>query len=453
VIERGGAASETDENILDEDSAELLATTEPVSPSEAALARHRESLRRPRLVYASVVSVVVVALLVVVTVAWSRGEVANTALHTVPKTQAPASLAIAAPTPSPQVAWRTGDRSAIGVPQWGGTVVVWSKHTVRGLDARTGRQTWSYARSNRTVCTAAQAGGTTVAIYQVNGNCDEVTAVDSQTGTRRWTRTLDMDGLPVYGQPTYQVLSFTVMVTTPSVIYAIDPVSGYNRWTFRMQGCTINRAVLGSTGALISQFCAKPECGKLTFCGRGAQVLLRDGIAGSDDKSDTNPDKLKWNSIGDTDLPVSADAVVSTLDPTTRTLNTLNPGSGKSAGAVALAPFPTATDPIVATAASGTEVIWLGGVVYAVRTGSPAPIWAAKAPSPPTVASTTGEDSPDLSTARVTLPTATGIRLLDGNDGHTAQSFPVTPPAPGSLVYSLGTGFLVAGPDGTVAYR
>lgn len=453
-LDTGPDRTDADETGADEAAAgDGAASAAPLSPSDAALARYRRSMRRPRLIYVSVVSFVVVALLVVVAVAWSRGEIANTTLRTVPKAQAPASLAIAAPTPTPQVAWRTSDHSAIGVPQWGGTVVVWSKHTVRGLDARTGRQTWSYTRSNRTVCTAAQAGGTTVAIYQLNGNCDEVTAVDSQTGTRRWTRTLDMDGLPVYGQPTYQVLSFTVMVTTPSVIYAIDPVSGYNRWTFRMQGCTISHAVLGSTGALISQFCDKPDCGKLKFCGKGPQVLLRDGIAAADDKSDTNPDKIKWNTIGDTALPVSADALVSTLDPTTRTLDTLDPATGKSAGTVALSPYPSSVDPVVAVGASGTEVIWLGGVIYAVRSGSAAPVWAARSASPPTVVSTTGEDSPDLATARITVPAATGIRLLDGNSGRTAQSFTVTPPAAGSLVYSLGTGFLVAGDTGTVAYR
>jgi outer membrane protein assembly factor BamB len=426
-------------------------TVEEVDDSTAALTRYARSMHRQRLIYLGVVALVVVALAVGVSIAWSHGEVANTTLHTVPK--APSSLAIGSPTQSPQVAWRTSDRAAIGTPQRGGTVVVYSNRTVRGVDARTGAQTWSYTRTNRTVCSAAQIAGTTIAIYELHGNCDEVTALDSGTGTRKWTRTLDFDGQPLNGHPTYQMLSYTLMITSPSVIYALDPSSGYNRWTYSRYGCTIEHAALGSEGALISQNCTNPKCGKLKFCGRGPQLLMRNGIDGTDDKSETNPDRIKWNVLGDTDIPVSADALVSALNTTTRSLDVLDPKTGKPRGPVTISPAPPALSPITAVSASGNEVIWIGGVAYAVRPNATTPDWSAATPGPPTVVSTTGEDNPTLPTARVTVPSSDGIRILDGNTGQTAQSFAVPPPEPGSLVYPLGNGFLVAAPSATVAYK
>lgn len=426
-------------------------TIERDSGSRAALARYSKTVRRQRLVYFGIVTVVILALAIGVGIAYSRGEVANTTLHTAAK--APPTLAVQTPTQSPQVAWRTADSSAIGVPQWNGTVVVFSQHTVRGLDARTGMQTWSYTRSNRTVCTAAQTSGVTVAIYAVHGNCDEVTALDSNDGTRRWSRTLDMDGMPLDGHPSYQVLPSTVVIMSPAVIYAIDPGSGFNRWTYSHFGCTIENVALGTDGALISQNCTKPRCGKLKFCGRGKQLLLRDGSLGNDDKSETNPDRIKWNLMGDTDIPVSADSLIAAINTTTRTLDILDARKGTSRGTVALDPAPSSFERITALSASGTEVIWVDGVAYAVRPDRDAPDWSTPTPGPPTVVSTTGEDNPSLPTARITVPTGDGIRLLDGNDGQTAQSFAVPAPPVESLVYPLGTGFLVSAPGATVAYR
>jgi hypothetical protein len=110
-------------------------------------------------------------------------------------------------------------------------------------------------------------------------------------------------------------------------------------------------------------------------------------------------------------------------------------------------------EPITAISASGSEVIWVGGVTYAVHQDRAVVDWGTPTPGPPTVVSTTGEDNPSLPTARVTVPTADGIRILDGNNGQTAQSFTVPAPPPGSSVYPLGNGFLVAARSGTVAYQ
>ena len=65
-------------------------------------------------------------------------------------------------------------------------------------------------------------------------------------------------------------------------------LTGYDRWEYHRYGCTIEHVVQGTTGVLISQDCHHVICpdatGARKFCGNGQQLLLRDGIAGSDSK-------------------------------------------------------------------------------------------------------------------------------------------------------------------------
>ncbi|MEO9138245.1 MAG: PQQ-binding-like beta-propeller repeat protein [Jatrophihabitans sp.] len=430
-------------------------TGTPTTESDHALARYAATLRRPRIVYFSIVAVIVVALGVAVAVAYSRGEANNSVLRTI--ASAPASLPAAAPAANPLELWRTGDRAAIGAPQVGGTVVVWGRHTVRGLDARTGKQTWAYTRSNRFVCTAAQLDGITVAVFELDGNCDQATALDSGTGARKWDRTFDFDGLPLYGRPTFQTYAVggydTLLLVTPGVIYAVDPSSGYNRWTYSHFGCAITGAAVGTGGVLIAQNCSKPRCGgQLKYCGKGPQLLLRNGFDPRDDKSQDNPDRITWNRIGTSAVPVSADGLISAVDLNDKALLQLDAKTGSTVARTPLATVPTSTTQVSATSASDAELIWLVGTLYAIRGGSPAPVWTAVTPGPPSVLANDGpSQTPALDTARITVPSSSGITLLDGNTGQPGQSFTLAAPASGSTVYPLGTGFLIAGPDATVA--
>ena len=427
-------------------------TETPVSPSDAALARYRSSMRRGRGLYYGIVAVIVVALGVVAAVGWSRSEVAHVRLHTV--APAPSTLPVAAPASTPQPAWKTADRAALGAPQWGGTVVTYSGHTVGGRDARTGRATWTYTRTDRTVCTAAQLNGTTIAVFAVHGNCDELTALDSGTGHRRWTRTLDMDGMPVDGRPSWTVTPFTLLATTPDVVYAIDPVTGFNRWTYDRFGCRIGGVALGTQGALISQTCsAEVRCTGVKFCGRGPQLLLRDGSAGRDDNDKANPDQIKWNRIGNASRPASADQVLSAVEPGGRSLALLAAKDGRTTASVPLSPAAGGAAAIGAVPASDAVLVWVAGRVYALRGDATTPVWTAATAAPPTVVTTTDDDPPPLATARITVPTAGGVAILDGNDGRVAQRYAVTAPGSGAQVYPLGSGFLIAGRSGITAYR
>ena len=417
---------------------------------DPAIRRYSSRMRRARVVYFSVVLAIVVLVGAGVAVAWSNSEIAHVSMHTVGS--GPPPLPIAAASRQLRRVWRTPDRTAIGDPQWHGTVVTYSPHTVRGRNARTGRRTWSYTRTDRSVCTAVQTVGITVAVYAKDGNCDELTALDSNTGAIKWTRTLDEDGKPINGTPTYQVQSDTVLISSHQVIYAIDPSSGIDRWTWYHYGCAIHHVVLGSAGALISQTCTQAQnCSGHKMCGPGNQLLLRDGVAGYDQNSTRNPDQVIWNRFGNTDIPVSADSLISAVNPATRALQTFTDKHGRTAGSVALTPPPPALTPVTANTTISGEIVWIGGRIYAIANRSQR--WTARADAPPTVVPPSGTQIPQDATARITAPRNGRVVAFSGRTGRVIRRFSVRAGGRGWSARPLGAGLLVSSRSATAAYR
>jgi PQQ-like domain len=435
------------------EKAQTGTTTVAKTDTQVALERYGRRMRRSRAIYFAVIAVVVLALGITVGIAWSHGEAAHTSLHSAPS-PAP-SVALRVPSPTLRQLWRNGERTAIGTPYWGGTVVSSTADSVRGRDAATGRLTWSYTRTDRTVCQAIQVLGVTLAVFELHGNCDQVTALDSGTGERRWTRTLDKDGHPLDGHPSYSLTQFTVVFTTPSVSYAIDPNSGLDRWVYQPPGCTIRGAVIGAAGALISQSCTKPNCTGLKFCGAGAQLLLRDASLGrSDDAKDSaNPDRIKWDLIGTSAVPASADKVIAAVDPAAGELRLFDEAKGTPLESVALQGTPITAEGIAALATDRAELFWISGTTYSIAlTG--ALLWTAPTQTPPTVTLLSGTQgsTPDLSQSSISVAGPSGIELLDPGSGTTIRTFTLTPPPRATLVYPFGSGFVLCGAATTV-YR
>ena len=428
-----------------------MTTTRPgVDP---VVARYAARMRRSRVRYAAVLTVVVIALVAFAAVVVSRGEAAHATLRTTG--HPPSPVRFATPSPVQQLAWRSTDRLASGVPLVGGTVATYSAHTVGGRAAVSGRQTWTYTRTDRTVCTAVQIGGATIAFFAVHGNCDEVTALDTRTGQRRWTRTLDKDGMPVNGRPTLRWDNDTLLVTSPSVIYAIAVSDGQDRWTYTRQGCTIASAVLGSAGALFSQSCTKPQCTSRRFCRSGVQLVLR---AGTDDSGKPNADRFRWLDAANADIPVSAGAVIAAANPYRHTLELFAASGGAVLGSVPLAAGSSlATSQPMTT--DTADVAWFGGRVYALPPGRTTVLWTAATAAPPTVIDPAGNSSATLSTARITEPVAGGVAVLDGDTGAVRMRIPVPnagttgPVTASSVALPIGTGFVVAGRSGMVVSR
>ena len=434
---------------VDEPSMEGSAATTaaPPTPSAAALASYQRTLRPWRIAYAVAITVVVIIGLVVVKIAYNHGEISHTKLVTA--ASAAPSVALATPSASLAQAWASTDHAAIGAPYWGGTVITYGEHAVVGRDSSTGAVRWSYRRDDRTVCQAIQLAGVTIAVFELHGNCDELTALDSGTGVRKWTRTLDKDGHPLNGQPSYTAAMLaggnTAMFVTKDVIYAVDPGGGLDRWVFAEKGCTINGAVLGSSGALISQTCSSAaDCQTpREFCGLGPQLLLRDGYTGDKGDDPKNPDQIKWNLFNNSLLPVSADSVISGALVGGSTLNVFGVDKGK-----VVARLPLASPADAATTATGTasaELIRTGGITYALQPTATAFTWRVRTAAPVAVTSTDQASPPDLPNAIVTVSGPGGITVLDSSTGKARTRYPLANVPDGALAYPFGSGFVIAG--------
>lgn len=442
-------------------SAGPVGEQDPPRPrSETALADYTARMRRARLRYAAAICAVLVAIAVVVAVAWSHGEAAHTILRTAP-TPAP-SVPLRTPAATVTAAWSSTDHTAIGTPYWGGTVITYSAHTVSGRNARTGATTWSYRRSDRTVCQAIQTAGVTVAIYRIKGDCQEVTALDSGTGHRLWTRTLFENGYPIVGNPAYQVTPNSIMMTTPSVIYLINataggPDPGDDIWMFAQTGCTIHGAVFGTAGALISQTCVNPNCSGLKYCHAGPQLLLRDPSAAYSDSGDqkSNPDRILWNLAGNTDVPVSAGSDISAYAPGGHALHVFSKQKGTPVRSLHLQPPPATVSSSTVSTVDTTDrmLVWSAGIAYSIGNQPPVSVqWSARTSGPLTVTATDHGQPPDVTNAIVAAPVARGVGLLDPDTGTPRRVVSIPDVAAGDAAYPLGAGFLIAGAS-TRVYR
>ena len=388
-----------------------------------ALAAYTARMRRQRRWYLGVVAALVAGVLVLVSVVMSTSEIAHAHLHTT--AAPPSAIPPSAPAPAQTVAWTTPDTPALGQPVWSGTVVTYSAHTVTGRDGSTGAATWTYTRTDATICQVAQIQGKTMAFYSRNADCDEIDAFDTRTGARAWSRTLFSNGLRIVGHPSYQVSQLTVLLVTDSLVQAIDPSTGYDRWHFAQPaGCHTDGAALGTTGVLIGQ-----------RCGDGDWVLLRDGYAGDDATTST-----KWRVHGPRAEPVAVSDLIGALDVSTGSLLTYDPAKGTAGPVVRLTPRPTSADGLTTVPTTGANLIFIDGICYSVGSASAAQLWSQPLTGPPTLADST-----------LVGPTAEGVRALDPATGAAVGNYHVPGLRPGGTVYPLGSGFVLGPGQGAAA--
>ena len=400
----------------------------PVDPSAVALAGYRARMRPKTRVYIAVLALITVAIIVLVQVVLRTGEIGNATLH-------PAKTALPGPTGTTTSAtlteaWHSTDATATGIPYDTGTVVTYDRHTVTGRNYATGAAVWTYTRSDVSTCNVFQEFGIAVAIYtDRDGYCDEADAFDTSTGARKWERTLDSNGNTVNGPVVMTATQYTLMIVDPNYIQAVDPVSAIDRWTFiDPPGCTNTSAVQGSVGVLISQ-----------HCGNGNHLILRDAYA-SDDND--NKAKADWNVLSDA-IPVSADGLITALDPSTGQLMVYSSTDGTAQDSQILTPLPVTTQaPAITNAVTSVgEVVTINSTSYALATATGAQLWTLAGAS-----RLTTQDTDPL------VINGQGITEIDPSTGRSIASFAISPPPTGSVAYKLGTGFVVAGSSTTV-YR
>ena len=373
--------------------------------------------------YAAVLAVLLLAVVVAVRVAYARGELTHVSGHTAAP---PAPLPAGSTADALALAWRTEDRPAGGTPVQDGIVVTHDSHGVHGLDARTGKLRWHYTRSDQTICSVLQQDASTIAIYNRHGNCDQVTGLVTATGAVKWQRTLTDNGITEAASAPNVVLT----VARYSV-HVIDNAGGLDRWDWvAPDRCSVDRALAGSQGVLIS-----------TTCGSKHRLVLR-GLTS---------DELKWSvDVPQAMVPVAASAFVGALDPTTGELHSYSVDKGADTVSGRLASpaelrEPLAALPRAATAVDGVnaenqtlEVLWLGRLYSFVKVGTAR--WSAAA-GPATVV------GPDVLAAAGD----SAVRRYSGATGEVQAVVELAPAVPGAFrAYPVGNGLLLAGADARI---
>ena len=156
----------------------------------------------------------VVVVVVVAAVLWLTSDIRATDADTGADASTPPTAGTV-PT-GLEAAWSQPTDAGLGaIASPYGVVVTTDQHTVTGWDAVTGQRRWSYGRSNLPLCAAgsgdtdaegAKVGGKVrgiVTIYEKNGLCSQIQALDPVTGERTYARTSpgQTGGSLVFGGP------------------------------------------------------------------------------------------------------------------------------------------------------------------------------------------------------------------------------------------------------------
>jgi hypothetical protein len=400
------------------------------TPAHPALLAYQVRTTPAMRIYAAILAITVLAAWLAVRAAYAHGELVHVSAGTA---AAPAAIAPGSTADSLELKWRTADRPASGTPVDNGVVVTYDSHSVRGRDARTGKVRWFYTRSDQTICSVLQQDASTIAIYNRHGNCDEVTGFVTATGATKWLRTM-MDN----GQTEAASAPNVVLTVARYSVHVIDNAGGLDRWNWvAPDRCSVDRALAGSQGVLIS-----------TTCGSQHRLVLRALIS----------DTLKWSIVvPNAMVPIAASSFVGAVDPRTGTLHSYNADKGTDTLSGQLASpaelrTPLARLPRAATAVDGLdssgetlEASWLGRLYGFAKTGTIS--WTQPAAGPPTVV------GPDVIAASDEPAGAGGsvglsVRRFAGSTGKPGLVVTLSPPPAGTVrAFAVGTGLLLAATD------
>jgi len=386
--------------------------------SEPALASYRRQTRRAMRRYAMFLLLIAVTGFIAVRVAYAHGELNKVSNRVAPP---PAVLPSASPGASLSLAWRSDDHPAGGDPYSEGVIVSFLGHTVNGRDATTGAVRWFYTRSDMTVCSVVQQDRSTIAFYDREGNCDEVTGFVSATGKPKWYRTLTDNGpIEVASAPN------VVLIVATTTVHVIDNADGIDRWMWSApNGCEVDRSLDGSQGVLTSY-----------HCGRQNHLMLHDLISSA----------VKWDIAVDSPMvPAAAGVLVGAADPATGTLTSYSTAKGTVTKRTALGPVAEVSAGLTALPRAQTTVesfrpaarleFIRAGRVFSL--GPNAQVgWSATATGDPLL----------VDDQLVAVPEGARVALRRSTDGHLERRITLSvDPGPNYRIRQVGSGLLAAG--------
>jgi hypothetical protein len=223
-----------------------------------------------------------VALVVVATLLWRGSDAAATQSSTAD----PAGVPVGAPAARVSQLWSAESDPMPDDVVEKGRIVLAGPHGVRALDPLTGEEAWHYTRSNARLCGVAVTNGVAVTVFRTENRCDEVTALDADTGVRHYTRNVNFRA-DVAIHATESIL----LAVSRSGLVTLDPVNDNIRWRYHPpERCRLLDAEAGSAGIALLQRCSGSPA---------VQLRILDGFSG----------KARWSR----DLPDVTDDEVALL--------------------------------------------------------------------------------------------------------------------------------------------
>jgi outer membrane protein assembly factor BamB len=365
-----------------------------------------------------------VVLAVVVALLWRGSDAAATTSTTAH----PAAPLTGSPAAAVSRAWSADGAAVPGALVTHGRVVVAAGHGVRALDAVTGRQAWTYERTNARLCGLAVADGYAVAVFQVpheTGRCDQAVALDVDTGVRAWTRNVNFSpDVALLGLDRTPQASGSVVAENPTGLVDVDPVGDNIRWRYHAPaGCRLSEVTPGSAGIAFLQRCP----------GSPPQLRLVDSVGGG----------VRWTrALGADAAPQIAgtDGVVTLAEG--RTLSVLAADDGTPRATL---PLPAAVTDAAEFSADGTAVVSAGGAVTAVDPHTGGQVW--QVPARGTAGPVATDD------ALVVVPEDGALVTRAATTGAERRRWTVTGLPAGAEVAVAGPVVVVRSPGRVAGYR
>ncbi len=215
------------------------------------------------------------ALLLVAVLLWRSSDAAATDSTTAPESQVPD----AAPEGALAEVWSApGDPLSRRVVE-SGRVLVGGERGITALDGVTGDEAWHYTRANAVLCDLTAIDGAVIAAFRTDDRCDELVALDADTGVYEWTRNLNLD-------PGVDLTSADqlLLASSDGSVVVLDPAGNQRRWVQRApEGCELLDADVGSTGVGVVQRCSTGSMQLRLFDGFTGDEHWNRELAGSPD--------------------------------------------------------------------------------------------------------------------------------------------------------------------------
>lgn len=315
-----------------------------------------------------------------------------------------------------------------------GVVVAPSTHGASGYDPQSGKQIWTYQRTDIPICARGASDTRAILMYRSGGQCSEAIALDARTGARGWQRTIESEGPNsiAFGNNSFISIGTNKIIAYEEVsgferfhIYADDPATGQTS----TQNCQFLQASAGRIVPVLKRCKTTADSQWVT------QLLTYDAVAG-------DPREVSSSTIGYPKATLVAS--LSSGSAIFQSANQLLSGGGaqSSPQPISAISVPTGSTPTFISGGN-VDVLVLGATAYGF-TGTAANVaW-----------STPVDCLPSVNDRQLNVISGGVFKSLDARSAAptVTSTFTQPPELTGATVNSSGKFVVVSTPNQTTIY-